>query len=145
MELRYYQKPARGTQPIDIGTPAVFVLSRKDLIAGRNGGLRPVGSDETAPYSFQARVGRVDLDPLEWSKPSRPQPLLQLCANCHAQKTGYGGIHSVNTLSAGERGEPQGLLPMTDEEQEKATMRWVRKTYTWGLVQGLWEARPAKE
>jgi hypothetical protein len=145
VELRYYQKPGRGTEPIDVGTPAVFLLSRKDLSAGRNGGLRPVGRDETAPYSFQARLGRADYDPLEAAKPARPQPLLQLCASCHERKDGRGGVHSVNALSAGERGEPQGLAPMTDGNQEEATMRWVRKTYTWGLVQGLWEARPAKE
>jgi hypothetical protein len=146
VELRYYRKPERDDRPIDVGTPAVFVLSRKDLVAGRNGGLRPVGTEETAPYSFQARSGRSDADPLEAPKRfGKAQPLLQLCGSCHERKTGYGGIHTVNTVSAGERGEPQGLLPATDNEQEKATIRWLRKTYTWGLVQGMWEARPAKE
>src|SRR5262249_49137112 len=49
VELRYYQKPGRGTQPIDVGTPAAFLLSRKDLAAGRNGGLSPGGRADTAP------------------------------------------------------------------------------------------------
>jgi hypothetical protein len=141
VELRYYQKPERGTEPVNVGTPAVFVLSRKDLLASRNGGLRPVGGDETAPYSFQARLGRIAFDPLEWPKPVRQTPLLQSCTGCHTRNDGGGGIHSVNLLSAGERGEPPGLMPMTEEAQEKATIRWLRKTYSWGLVQGLWETR----
>jgi hypothetical protein len=138
VELRYYRKPERGREPIDIGTPAVFVLSRKDLFAGRNGGLRAVGREDTAPYSFQARAGWLGVDPLELRKPSRQTPLLQLCASCHARKDGRGGISSVNTLYAGARGEPPGLVEATEGEQEKATLRWVRRTYTWGLIQGLW-------
>jgi RNA polymerase sigma factor (sigma-70 family) len=146
VELRYYRKPERGDQPIDVGAPAVFVLSRKDLVAGRNGGLRPVGHDEAAPYSFQARGRLSDADPLEQDRRVvKAQPLIQMCGGCHERKTGYGGIHTVNTVSAGERGEPQGLLPATDDEQEQATIRWLRKTYTWGLVQGMWESRPAGE
>jgi RNA polymerase sigma factor (sigma-70 family) len=141
VELRYYQKPERGREPVDLGTPAVFVLSRKDLFAGRNGGLRPVGRAEPAPYSFQARVGRMDVDPLELPRPLRQEPLLQSCASCHARKDGRGGVHSVNALHAGAPGEPYGLAGTTDGDQEKATLRWVRKTYTWGLIQGLW-ARP---
>jgi hypothetical protein len=146
VELRYYQKPERGKEPIDVGTPAMFVLSRKDLLAGRKGGLRPMGRDETAPYSFQARAGRIDTDPLELPRHfAKAGPLLQNCAGCHERTDGRGGVHTVNTLFAGERGEPQGLRPTTDDEQQQATLRWLRKTYTWGLVQGLWEARPAKE
>jgi hypothetical protein len=138
VELRYYRKPERGQEPIDVGAPAAFVL-------GRNGGLRPVGPDETAPYSFQARSGRIDTDPLE-AKPFRKAgPLLQLCTSCHERSDGRGGIHTVNTLEARERGEPPGLLPSSEDDQEKATIRWLRKSYSWGLVQGLWEARPAKE
>jgi hypothetical protein len=139
VELRYYRKPERGKEPIDAGAPAAFVL-------GRTGGLRPVGADETAPYSFQARAGRSDTDPLEAPKPFRKAgPLLQLCASCHERSDGRGGIHTVNTLEARERGEPPGLLPSSEDEQEKATIRWLRKSYSWGLVQGLWEVRPAKE
>jgi hypothetical protein len=138
VELRYYRKPERGKEPIDVGAPAVFVLNRK-------GGLRPVGPDETAPYSFQARSGRIDTDPLEARPFRKAGPLLQLCASCHERSDGRGGIYTVNTLDARERGEPPGLLPSSEVEQEKATIRWLRKSYSWGLVQGLWEARPAKE
>jgi hypothetical protein len=145
VRLRAYRKPERGDRPIDVGAPAEFVLSRKDLVAGRNGGLRPVGIDETAPYSFQARAGRADVDPLESPRRVRQAPLLQLCASCHERSDGRGGVYSVNTLYAGERGEPPGLAAMTDTTQDDATIRWLRKTYTWGLIQGLWEARSAKE
>ena len=142
VELRYYQKPERGREPLNVGTPGAFVLSRKDLLARRNGGLRPVGRDEEAPYSFQARAGRNDTDPLELDKRVRKAgPLLQLCASCHERTEGHGGIHTVNTLYARERGEPPGLRPELDYDQEKATIRWLRKTYSWGLVQGLWEGR----
>jgi RNA polymerase sigma factor (sigma-70 family) len=140
VELRYFR------QGKDIGAPAVFVLSRKDLAAGHNGGLRPVTAEETTRFSFQAQSGRLGgPDPLKGESRQQAQRLLESCSNCHARKDGLGGVHSLRTASAGPPGEPQGLLSSDDDDQEKATLRWLRKTYTWGLVQGLWEGQPAKE
>jgi hypothetical protein len=142
VELRTYRKPERGTEMTDVGAPAVFVLSRKDLFADRQGGLRAVTRDEMAPYSFQARMGNLSLDPFEMPRSIRQEPLLQTCTGCHSRKDGRGGVYSVASSNAGEPGEPLGLSGTTIDDQTRATMNWVRKTYTWGLIQGLWEAHP---
>jgi hypothetical protein len=137
IELRYFRSGK------DVGAPAVFVLSRKDLAAGRNGGLRAVTAEETTRFSFQAQSGRLggpDPSSAELRQPG--QRLLESCSNCHARKDGLGGVHSIRTVSAGPAAEPPGLLGSDEADQEKATLRWLRKTYTWGLVQGLWEAQP---
>jgi hypothetical protein len=145
VELRYYRKPERGTDPLDMGTPAVFLLSRKGLAAGRNGGLRPVGREERTLFSFQARFGLAGVDFLEAPRRPRSDRLLDTCASCHARNEGSAGVRSVATLYAGDPNAPRGLIATTDKEQAEATTRWLRKTYTWGLVQGLWEARPVGE
>jgi hypothetical protein len=142
VELRSYCKPERGNEMTDVGVPSVFVLSRHNLFMDRNGGLWPVGRDDTAPYSFQARMGNLSLDPFEAPKRIKQEPLLQTCTGCHSRKDGRGGVYSVASLNAGEPGEPLGLTSTTLANQEQATMNWVRKTYTWGLLQGLWEVQP---
>jgi hypothetical protein len=140
VELRYFRSGK------ETGAPAVFVLSRKDLAAGRNGGLRAVTPEETTRFSFQAQSGRLGgPDPLAREVGGTAQRLLESCSNCHGRKDGLGGVHSLRTASAGPPAEPPGLLGSGDEDQEKATLRWLRKTYTWGLVQGLWEAQPARD
>jgi hypothetical protein len=106
----------------------------------------PAGRDETAPFSFQARFGQAGgPDPLETPKRHKEAPLLQFCGSCHARTDSLGGVHSLGTLRAGLPGESQGLNTSTDEAKAEATIRWTRKTYTWGLLQGLWEAQPSKE
>jgi hypothetical protein len=143
VELRFFRKPERGTDPLDMGAPAVWILRRQDLLAGRNGGLRAVGRDETTLFSFQARFGHLGMDQLERPRRPRADRLLGTCMNCHARTDGSAGVWSVATLYAGETQSPRGLVGVTDQAQAEATMRWLRKTYTWGLVQGLWETPPS--
>jgi hypothetical protein len=83
--------------------------------------------------------------PLEGKDGKRRQGarVLESCQGCHARKGGNAGIHSVATLHIGDPQSSRGLVGVTDREQAEATMRWTRKTYTWGLLQGLWQ--PAKE
>jgi hypothetical protein len=145
VELRFYRKPEHGPDPLDMGTPAVLHLCRKDLVAGRNGGLRAVGPDETTWFSFQARSGHLGVDFLEAPRRPRGERLLSTCGSCHARVEGHGGIQSVATLYVGDPLAPRGLIQVAEQDQAGATMRWVQKTYTWGLIQGLWEARPSPE
>jgi RNA polymerase sigma factor (sigma-70 family) len=145
VELRHYRKSARGDEALDVGTPAVILLSRKDLLANRNGGLRAIGPDETSLFSFQVRAGNIGYDALEAPKRPRAERLLQTCASCHARKDGKGGIYSVATLYSGDPNSPRGLVGVTEKDLAKTTIRWTRKTYSWGLLQGLWEPRRERE
>jgi hypothetical protein len=94
-------------------------------------------------FSFQAR-GHGSADWLEAPKRPRAERLLGTCSGCHARKEAQGGIHSVATLYAGDPHATRGLIEATDKDQTEATVRWTRKTYTWGLLQGLW-GPPSKE
>jgi hypothetical protein len=136
LQIRVYRKP-------DLGIPIEYTLRRCDLFAGRNGGPHAVGPDETSYFDFQTRGGDV----FEMPKLPPAEPIMQTCNRCHAKLDGrgdiQGGIHTVNTIYArGEAGQkPTGLWPTTLNLEARTTIDWTRKSYTWGLLQGLWAAQ----
>jgi hypothetical protein len=122
---------------LDTGTPCEFTLRRADLFAGRSGGLHAVGADETSYFDFQTRGGDV----FEMAKRPPAEKVLDTCTRCHTRLGGHGGIHTVQTLyGIGCATKPAGLVPSGYCQEAAATIRWTSKTYTWGLLQGLWEA-----
>jgi len=130
LQIRVYRK-------LDLGIPCAFTLRREDLFAGRNGGLRSIASDETSYFDFQTRGGDV----FEMPKLSPAAAIMQSCEHCHA-RVDRGGIHTVNTIYARfGGGQLTGLSPTTLSQEARATIEWTRKSYSWGLLQGLWEAR----
>jgi hypothetical protein len=110
------------------GFPLAFELDRADLFAGRNGGLHPVREDRGPNQS-------------DVEKRLAPTVLVRTCTSCHARLNGTG-VYSIATLFAGDRDHP-GLTTTTLKDQNQYTIDWVRKTYSWGLLQGLWEAQPS--
>ena len=132
LQIRVYRK-------LDLGIPYEFTLRRCDLFAGRHGGLHAVGADETSYFDFQTRGGDV----FEMPKLPPAEAIMQTCNRCHARLDGRGGIHTVNTIYArGDTGQkPTGLWPTTSSQEARTTIDWARKSYTWGLLQGLWAAR----
>jgi hypothetical protein len=130
LELRVYHKN-------DLGHPFAFHLRRSDLFTGRAGGLHAIGPDETTYFDFQVQPEGPSHDPIEATKPRRPEKLMSTCQGCHARTNG-DGILSVATLHAGLRRQ-MGLTVTTPAEQVRATTTWLRRTYTWGLFQGMWE------
>jgi hypothetical protein len=64
------------------------------------------------------------------------------CVSCHARTDG-NGVRSITSLFQGDRKRP-GLTASDLEEQTRRSIDWTEKSYTWGLLQGLWEAGPAK-
>jgi hypothetical protein len=133
LQIRVYKK-------LDLGIPSMFTLRRKDLFAGRNGGLRPVGGAETSYFDFQTRGEDV----FEQAVLPRAEAVMQTCSRCHTRTDGREGIYSVNMIYAPRDAGPSatGLCSTTLSGESERTIGWVRKTYTWGLLQGLWEARP---
>jgi len=133
LQIRVYRK-------LDLGFPYEYTLRRCDLFAGRSGGLHAVGADETSYFDFQTRRGDV----FEMPKLPPAEPIMQSsCHHCHERLDGRGGIHTVNTIYArGDAGQKAtGLGPTTLSEEARMTIDWARKSYTWGLLQGLWAAR----
>jgi hypothetical protein len=65
------------------------------------------------------------------------------CSSCHVRINGRQGVRTIATLYAGELNKP-GLTTVNAGGQAEHTMTWLTTTYTWGLLQGMWEAEPPK-
>jgi len=135
LQIRVYRK-------LDLGVPYEFVLWRGDFFAGRRCGLHAVGADEISYFDFQSR----SVDVFEMPKLPAIEPIIKTCNGCHAHLDGLGGIHSVNTIYArSETGaRPSGLRPTTLSQEVRTTIDWTQQSYSWGLLQGLWEPRSAE-
>jgi hypothetical protein len=128
-----------------------FKLRRKDLFAGKAGGLHAVGPDEQI-YKDAFQRTRIIRGPDEDSAaPARAHEdggsSLQFCASCHAAACHGPGIFSV--LSFAQRSSPGDLGPAEREArdgsaEEQRTIGRKRSKYSWGLFEGMWEAEPAK-
>jgi hypothetical protein len=119
-----------------------LLLSRKDLFAGRRGGLRAVTTDETSYYDISGFHGGSPTgtkDPLEVKPRPRPISVLDCCVTCH-RFHGEGGIRSVASAFASGRKYPD-LQPASRDGQIRNALNWTKKTYSWGLLQGLWETQ----
>jgi hypothetical protein len=130
-----------GNNQSNVGHSFAFKLRRADLFADRNGGLYAVDATETSSFDFETRSGS-NSDPFEVES-KEPQPavaLLSTCRRCHAFSD---RLASVNVLRAGMLDRP-ALVATDPKEQAGATMHWVSRTYSWGLLQGLWESRTEK-
>jgi hypothetical protein len=103
--------------------------------------LRVYWKDELGrPFAFRLRRGELFADRDGGLK---PLPLKgENCGSCHARIEGQG-VRTIATLYAGESNKP-GLVAADPGQQPGNTIVWLQKTYTWGLLQGLWEAEPAK-
>jgi len=135
LQIRVYRK-------LDSGIPYEFTLRRRDLFAGRNGGLRAVGPDDASYFDFQTRGGDV----FEAPQLRPAERIMATCNKCHSRLDGRGGIHTVNTIYVrGDHGQKAaGLWPTALGQEAGTTIDWTRKTYTWGLLQGLWETEAGK-
>jgi len=158
VQLRVFCNPQKNHPAFE------FMLRRGDLFARRGGGLRPVGEDEMLYFNFGSggRGLLVDTaaDPFEGQKRDRPVPLVKACMDCHVSATERAIF--VTAVTSGRRqpvyAPPElrrqvgqavigyttrlALAPTDDRHQVSRTTDWTRKSYTWGLLQGLWETPP---
>ena len=121
---------------------AEFDLRRRDLFAGKNGGLRQLGShDETFPV-FMTH----DEDAFEQPKglPGRfgPQAVLRSCSACHEGS----GIQSVCTYMCNARppqiysflGDVVGLFEAKPDEIRQGYVTAKQSRHDCGFLEGLW-------
>ncbi len=121
-----------------------FKLSRPQLFAAKNGGLRAVAPDENELSTFQTQGD----DPLEGA-PGRPAfegktlPELQRCGWCHSG----GGVRSLNSRSSllKPTGFSRSLATSTMDDLlgYSAAIAWKTNHYDWGLLNGYWKSAPA--
>jgi len=131
IQFRVYRKvaPSDITHFDEQQRPFELVMRRADVLAGDDGGLHVMGSDEAEYQIFPGRPTGL-----------RGPVVLSTCAGCHGQ---FGGIRSVNTYT----GFPSSsnldlrLPPATDPRDEDAfTMEWKMGRFDWGVLHGLLEA-----
>lgn len=108
-----------------------IAMRRRDLLAGRSGGLHQVAPDEVEYQRFGKMHGTR-------AEKLRGGVVLSTCASCH---TG-NGILSVNTYTRmlGPKTINPQLLPADSADyQGRATMEWKMQQFDWGLLIGLLE------
>jgi hypothetical protein len=101
-------------------------LHRRDLLAGKAGGLRGLGPNE-GERDFLLFLGH--------NAREGSSPVLGSCRSCHNDS----GIHSVlsftrRPFAGGSRPDLTAAAP-GDEGQR--TLRWKQEQFSWGLLQGL--------
>jgi hypothetical protein len=116
-----------------------LTLARDRLLAGKAGGLRALGPDDTDLFSFRATHAGM-LDPFtHGDKPPEAPRLLNFCTACHNLQRASGGVSTMQSLGMG-RQEGYGGGEQTDfAEQVWRTALFKRDSSSWGLLQGLRE------
>ena len=117
-----------------------LVMRRRDLLAGRDGGLHSVTPNETEYQLTSIPMG------VSREAHLRGVVVLSTCVRCHSSN----GIFSVNTYGQSLNGQPlvadsvnsnPQLLPATSiGYQGNATADWKMRQLDWGLLRGLLEA-----
>ena len=121
-----------------------FTLHRQDLLDGIRGGLRPTGPDHVNYFDlsyvgFETHSRRLDpLHGQDSTNPVRTPVVMNTCVVCHAGP----GIYGLQSMFAGHH-ERLPLVPMTLQQQVAPVIERNNQTYTWGLLQGLWESGTA--
>jgi hypothetical protein len=122
-------------------------LSRQQLFAGRDGGLRATGREEKELSTFQQQ-GDDEIKEMA----EHPQfkkmwpPALQSCLSCHSG----GGVRSLNSLEKllkpnGRQQDDAGNGPYASRWfLDAGEANWKQDRYDWGLLNGYWKtsARP---
>ncbi len=134
MQVRVYLDPKQQITQPDGGDVQTFIehrLRRRDLLAGKAGGLTPAGAQERerAYVLFYGLGGGDEREVIGTS-----------CRGCH----GRPGIESVNSYVGDfRRGRKTPLRATTLTQEERVTVQWKKAQYTWGLLEGL-QAKPTQ-
>jgi hypothetical protein len=103
--------------------------------------LRVYWKDDVGrPFAFQLRRGDLFAGRDGGFRPASLKE--HNCVSCHARTAGQG-VRTIATLYAGDPDKP-ALIDVAAGEQAEHTIGWLKTTYTWGLLQGLWETEPPK-
>jgi hypothetical protein len=150
VRLRVYRDvPRRDERPFSQQDFSEFNLRRKDLFAGKAGGLNPAGPEDVFADPFfrkhMMRPPGEDWDPAEPppTRQARSGPIA--CGGCHGGCGGSGpGIFAVLSIAHAARLSDLGPATAPGEDtpipKDLLPIAWKRQQYSWGLLQGLWEA-----
>jgi len=122
-------------------------MSPAKLLAGRDGGLRPVTHDDEEFATFQTQGMDVFELPIEQHTVMEPQGrILDRCVGCHSAP----GIHSLQTRSLLLKPNRSQVDPANGNDPDRVpygqwwenadTIDWKQNRYDWGLLNGYWAA-----
>lgn len=149
VRLRVYREvPRRDERPLSLQDFYEFNLRRKDLFAGKAGGLNSAGPEDVfADPFFRKRMipeRGEDWDPAEppLTRQARSGPIA--CGSCHGGCSDSGpGIFSVLSIAHTARLSDLGPATVPGKDipipKDLLPIAWKRQQYSWGLLQGLWE------
>jgi hypothetical protein len=130
-----------------------FQFRRKDLFAGKAGGLHAVMADEQVFSLYSAAdkdifeewpedlKGRQPEDGRARRQPPEPTENLRSSHNCNACHVQGPGIHGVLSY---RRVPPPELMESTRRDQEELAVDWKLHRSAWGVLQGLLENQPGR-
>jgi hypothetical protein len=142
IQFRVYRKLKYAPQEIHDGRDAFdqtqsayeIVLRRRELIAGTDGGLRPVSADEREHQALLVPIARN-------SNSYFTGPIvLSTCATCHSAE-GIFSVRSYLGMFDHNPANPQLLPADQPEYQGLATARWKKAQFNWGMLEGLLQAQ----
>jgi hypothetical protein len=144
VQFRVYREIPRGNSADRDGKQDFheFRMTRRDLFAGKSGGLHAVGPLDQEINFF---VPPHPEDRFEEVPPVSPgtSRIMEICVGCHRAP----GIHSVETYRRGfiALPRPPELREASRELQVDAARLYKYEDYSWGLLQGLMEveSRPS--
>ncbi len=118
-----------------------FVMRRRDLLAGRSGGLHAVTRDER---EFR-QTHYPGADDIARAREHRVGPVvLSTCARCHLAD-GIFSVHSYTGMLNPYRSLNPQLLPAeAPDYQRAAAVEWKKRQFDWGLLRGLLATQKAR-
>ena len=124
-----------------------FKLSRPLLFAGKDGGLRAVGRNETELSTFQQQGDDLIDDPPENPRHrDKPLPELQTCIWCHSG----GGVRSLNSRASLLKPNRMQRDPANPDYGpiywgDTTSVAWKQNRYDWGVLNGYWKAAQSRQ
>ncbi|HKX00199.1 MAG TPA: hypothetical protein VJN43_20840 [Bryobacteraceae bacterium] len=148
VQIRVYRAIAEeappGTRRADRFQDGVeFRLSRAQLLRNQPGGLRAVEPGEKQfPVLFSHGFDLFEMKPEDGPIGRHLLPVLQSCTQCH-QHAGILSMLSYTGSFSGPRfSHPARLVEASAAEEGRRIVWRKRERYDWGLLEGLWRARP---
>jgi hypothetical protein len=134
--------PSALTESVQIrvgNVGAEFRLIRAQLLAGRAGGLRPLGAREE---DFKTGFGAHRWDEFEYRQEGRSfpsaalQPIRQLCSACHTRER-FPDFRSGSPEDKRGKPHPDLVKQMPVAEVGAAAVKWKEQQANWAALQRL--------
>ena len=140
LQIRVYRLDPKEDKLSNPPNQDVFELRlrRKDVFAGRAGGLRVVETDEEDFSNLMALFGEGGRYPKSSLRPSAP---VAACSSCHSGVNIFSVMTYTRAAGPATRRTPWLEAGRLDWEA-KQTIQWKQQHFSWGLLRGIGIQQP---